>query len=43
MIKNMHMQAAETIAEALHMAESIVGRKSTITVIPDGVSVVVVP
>lgn len=41
MVRNMHMQAATTIAEALGIAERIVGEKSTITVIPNGVSVVI--
>lgn len=41
MIRNMHMQAAATIAEALDMAEGMVGKRSTITVIPNGISVVI--
>ena len=42
MIRNMHMQAAASLQEALAMAEKIVGTESKITVIPDGVSVIVI-
>jgi len=40
MITDMHMLHAMTIEEALEKAESIVG-KERITVIPDGVAVIV--
>ena len=40
-IEAMHMQAASTLKEALTLAEKIVGKDSTVTVIPDGVSVIV--
>ncbi|EGO64119.1 nickel-dependent lactate racemase [Acetonema longum] len=40
-IENMYFKAAKNLPEALQMAESIVGRQSKITVIPDGVSVIV--
>jgi nickel-dependent lactate racemase len=43
MIRDMHMQAAQTLPEALAMAESILGPDSTVTVVPDGVSVIIVP
>jgi len=41
LIEQMHMQAATTLPEALTLAEEIAGKNSTITVIPDGVSVIV--
>jgi nickel-dependent lactate racemase len=41
MIKKMHMQHAFTFEEALERALEIKGQDATITVIPDGVSVVV--
>ncbi len=41
MIVKMKMKAAKTLPEALVMAEAIVGKESQITVIPDGVSVIV--
>lgn len=41
MIKNMKMKVAKTLPEALHMAEEIVGKDARITVVPDGVSVIV--
>ena len=41
MIKKMHMEHAATFEEALKMAFEIKGNDATITVIPDGVSVVV--
>lgn len=40
-IKDMGFAAVATIAEALQAAEVIVGNNSTITVIPDGVAVIV--
>lgn len=43
LIENMHMQAALSLPEALRIAESMVGGAAKITVIPDGVSVVVTP
>lgn len=41
LIEKMHMQAANTLKEAMLLAEKIVGKDSTVTVIPDGVSVIV--
>lgn len=41
MVKNMYMKAAETLEEALAMAQAIVGAQASIIVIPDGVSVIV--
>lgn len=41
LIESMHMRAASTLNEALQMAEEIVGKTAKITVIPDGVSVIV--
>jgi lactate racemase len=41
LIEKMHMQAASTLKEALTLAEDIVGKNATITVVPDGVSVIV--
>ncbi|MBU3181125.1 nickel-dependent lactate racemase [Clostridium psychrophilum] len=41
MIKKMHMQHAFTFEEALKKAFEIKGKEATITVIPDGVSVIV--
>lgn len=41
LITNMKMIHAATFAEALEMADRIKGKDSTITVIPDGVSVIV--
>ncbi|WP_077611073.1 nickel-dependent lactate racemase [Clostridium sp. Marseille-P2415] len=41
MIKNMHMQHAYTFEEALERAFQIKGKEAKITVIPDGVAVVV--
>jgi len=41
MIKKMHMQHAATFEEALEKAFQIKGKAAKITVIPDGVSVVV--
>jgi len=40
-VRDMHMTPASTIYEALKTAEDIVGRDSTINVIPDGVSVII--
>lgn len=40
-VTDMYFKAASTLAEALTMAEKIVGADATITVIPDGVSVIV--
>ena len=40
-IGNMYFKAARTLPEAMAMAEAMVGEKSTVTVIPDGVSVIV--
>ena len=41
MFKDMHMQHASTFEEALQRAFEIKGKDATMTVIPDGVSVVV--
>lgn len=41
LIKEMHMKAAKTLPEALQIAESLVGKNASITVVPDGVSVIV--
>lgn len=43
MITNMHMKHATTFEEALNMAFEIKGKDSKISVIPDGVSVIVRP
>lgn len=40
-VENMHMKWAPNIAEAIEMADEILGNRSKITVIPDGVSVIV--
>ncbi|TDT51951.1 nickel-dependent lactate racemase [Fonticella tunisiensis] len=41
LIKNMHMEHAYTIDEALERAYALKGRDAKITVIPDGISVIV--
>ncbi|WP_371366340.1 Lactate racemase [Sporomusa rhizae] len=41
LIENMHMRAAATLDEALAMARQLVAKEAKITVIPDGVSVIV--
>lgn len=41
MIRDMHMQHAPEMVKALELAESMVGKEAGITVIPDGVSVIV--
>ncbi len=41
MVESMHMKWASSIEDALDMAEEITGKSSEITVIPDGVSVIV--
>ena len=41
MIRDMKMKAAGTLSEALQMAAKIVGDNARITVVPDGVSVIV--
>ena len=43
LITDMHMRHATTLEQALRMAEALVGAPSKITVIPDGVSVIVLP
>lgn len=40
-IGNLCFKAAHTLAEAMEMAEAIVGKNAMVTVIPDGVSVIV--
>jgi len=41
MVENMHMKWASSVAEAIEMADEMLGNRSRITVIPDGVSVIV--
>ena len=41
MITDMKMKVANTLPEAMKMAEEIVGKDASITVVPDGVSVIV--
>lgn len=41
MIKDMHIDHAFTLEEAMEKAEAIVGKDSKITVIPDGIAVIV--
>ncbi|MFW6266124.1 MAG: nickel-dependent lactate racemase [Halanaerobiales bacterium] len=41
MVEDMHMKWADNLEEAIKMADKIVGKESKVTVIPDGVSVVV--
>ncbi|MBP2641142.1 MAG: putative D-mannonate dehydrogenase [Firmicutes bacterium] len=41
LIESMHMRAASSLEEAMIMAEELVGKEAKITVIPDGVSVIV--
>ncbi|MEN6411853.1 MAG: nickel-dependent lactate racemase [Veillonellales bacterium] len=41
MIQDMHMKAVNTLPEAMKLAEEIVGKDATVTVVPDGVSVIV--
>lgn len=41
MLKDMHMEHAVTFEEALQRAFEIKGQNASVTVIPDGVSVVV--
>ncbi|MEA4836482.1 MAG: nickel-dependent lactate racemase [Anaeromusa sp.] len=41
MITDMKMKVANTLPEAMKMAEGIVGKDASITVVPDGVSVIV--
>ena len=41
LIDSMHMRAASTLDEALQIGEQVVGKDAMITVIPDGVSVIV--
>jgi len=41
LIMNMHMKAVNSLSEALQMAEEIVGTEARITIIPDGLSVIV--
>ena len=40
-VKEMHMTPAHSIAEAMELAESLLGRKPQVVAIPDGVSVIV--
>ncbi len=40
-INDMHMTYAPSLDEALHMAEKLKGADASVTVIPDGVSVIV--
>lgn len=41
LIENMHMLATNTLEEALCLAEELIGIPAKITIIPDGVSVIV--
>ncbi len=41
MITAMHMQHASTLEEAMQKAEAIVGESATVTVIPDGIAVII--
>ena len=41
LVRSLHMLPAHSLAEALAMAESITGGKRSVTVIPDGVGVIV--
>jgi len=41
MVTDMHMLHAYTLSEALKMAYEIKGADATVTVVPDGVSVIV--
>lgn len=43
LIENMYFKTARTLTEAMEMAETIVGKQAKVTVIPDGVSVIVEP
>lgn len=40
-VENMHMKWAPTVAKAIEMADEMLGNRNKITVIPDGVSVIV--
>ena len=40
-VENMHMKWASSVAEAIEIADKMLGNRSKITVIPDGVSVIV--
>ena len=40
-VRNMHMDYAPTIEEAIEMARQIKGQNATITVIPDGVGIII--
>ena len=42
LVEKMHMKHASSMEEALFMAEAITGKESDITVIPDGVGVIVI-
>ncbi len=37
----MHMMHAKSLNEALEMAEKLVGGKKNVTIIPDGIAVIV--
>ncbi|MCE5285045.1 MAG: nickel-dependent lactate racemase [Pelosinus sp.] len=41
MIESMHMRAANSLSEALAAAEELMGKDAKITIVPDGVSVIV--
>ena len=40
MVENMYMKWASSVAEAIEMADEMLGNRSKITVIPDGISVI---
>ena len=41
MVKDMHMKWAPSVAQAIEMADEMLGNRSKITIIPDGVSIVI--
>jgi hypothetical protein len=41
MVENMHMKWAASIEEAIEMADEMLGNRGKITIISDGVSVIV--
>ncbi|MDR3073826.1 MAG: nickel-dependent lactate racemase [Deltaproteobacteria bacterium] len=43
MVEDLHMRKASSLEEALRMADAILGRPGSITAIPDGVGVIVLP
>ena len=44
LVRALHMVPAHSLEEAMHLAEEILGNpQASVTVIPDGVSVIVLP